>query len=86
MRVFHDVFVARVWVCIWVMVCATRSEDNFLELVLTLYLCMDSRDQTPIARLGWKIPLPTELSHWTYTWLFVVLQMALGFVHAEQAL
>lgn len=79
-------FVARVWVCILVMVCVTRSEDNFMELVLTLYLRMDSRDQTPIARLGWKIPLPTELSHWTYIWLSAVLKMALGFVHAKQAL
>lgn len=48
---------------ICVEVCVERSEDNFVELVLSSHLYMDSGDRPQIIRLMWKVCLPIQPSH-----------------------
>ena len=58
MRVAHRC----VCVCgVYATTCVWRSEDNFIELVLSFHLCVGFRNLTPVIRLEKSPPLkPAE--------------------------
>lgn len=44
----------------YIISCVQRSEDNFVELVLSSHISMGSGDQTQVSKLAQQVPLPTE--------------------------
>ena len=50
-------------VCVHAIADMKRSENNFMELLLTFHFYMDGSEQTHMRQI-YQVPLPTETSLW----------------------